>query len=128
MGGRKMIKQPKMVMKGRRKISRLKVRGKIKILEKSLFAKNEPFEVKMYDISEGGAKIVSEKQLKPKQEVILSFQTKEMIKPIEMRGAILWTRTLKSDNRDYTLAGLKFASQNEKLFERVATMLYARML
>ncbi len=123
-----MIKQPKLVVKGRRKVSRLKVRGKIKILEKSLFAKTEPFEVKMYDISEGGAKIVSEKQLKPKQEVVLSFQTKEMIKPIEMKGVILWTRILKSDNKDYTLAGLKFTSQNGKLFERVATMLYARML
>ncbi|MDD5643926.1 MAG: PilZ domain-containing protein [bacterium] len=123
-----MIKQPKLVVKGRRRVSRLKVRGKIKILEKALFAKTEPFEVKMYDISEGGAKIVSEKQLKPKQEVVLSFQTKEMIKPIEMKGAVLWTRILKSGDKEYTLAGLKFVSQNEKLFERVATMLYARML
>lgn len=121
-------KHPKMVVKGKRKKSRLKVKGTIKLQEEIAFVKQDPRDVRIFDISELGAKIASLKNISKNRAVALHFQTKDMLKPIEIKGAIRWTRPIKVKEQSFALAGVKFEKLNHKIFERVATMLVARML
>ena len=121
-------KQPKMVVKGTRQKSRLKVKGTIKLQEEIAFAKQDPQDVRIFDISELGAKIASLKNIHKNRTVALHFQTADILKPIEIKGIIRWTRPIKVKEQSFALAGVKFDKLNPKVFERVATMLVTRMM
>ncbi|MCK4947751.1 MAG: PilZ domain-containing protein [Candidatus Aureabacteria bacterium] len=121
-------KQPKLVVKGKRKISRLKVKSTIKLHEETAFASQNPLNVKIFDISELGAKIVSYREIKKNKNVTLHFQSKDMLKSIEIKGAICWTRSIKTKDQSFALAGIKFKKVNPKIFERVATILITRTI